>query len=235
MMLFSDWSILTNFDFDRSRPHLPTLRNESLANSVQEDSMLGPVDYTPQLEQIVQALNRPLVPTWLIAIMSALLGFFVSIFSQVFQHWYSEYRARRKMRMIVYSELGAMYSNLVHFYNLKTHPPEQEDIAWRKKQLNERFLKFEGEKYAEDHKDVFVQLKERSIIVQIYSAIREVFGPEEEYGFFINTGLAIEIIEDEVRLNYLPKRFVNRYMNDKDITAIAEANKRRLALGQAKA
>jgi hypothetical protein len=194
-----------------------------------------PVDYTSQLEEIAKALNRPSIPTWLIAIMSAFLGFFVSVFTQVFQHWYSEHRARRKMRMIVYSELGDMYSHLLHFYNLKTRQPEQEDIAWRKKQLKERFLKFEGEKYAEDHRDVLIQLKERSTITGLYSAIREVFGPEEEYGFFINAGLAIEIIEDDVRLNNLPARFVNRYMNGTDVAAIAEANKTRLALGQAKA
>jgi len=39
------------------------------------------------------------------------------------------------------------------------------------------------------------ELKERSTISEPYGAIREVFGPEEEYGFFINVGLAIEIIE----------------------------------------
>jgi hypothetical protein len=197
--------------------------------------MLGPIDYTPQLEQIVKALNRPSTPTWLIAIMSAFLGFLVSIFTQVFQHWYSEHRARKKIRMIIYSELGAMYSSLFHFHNLQTHPPEQEDIEWRKKQLKERFLKFEGEKYAEDHKDVFIQIKERSTITQLYSAIREVFGPEEDYGFFINSGLAIEIIEDDVRLNNLPSKFVRHYMNGADIVAIANANKKRLELRQAQA
>jgi hypothetical protein len=128
-----------------------------------------------------------------------------------------------------------MYSNLVHFYNVKTRQPEQEDIAWRKKQLKERFLKFEGEKYAEDHKDVFIQLKEHSTITGVYGAIREVFGPEEEYGFFINAGLAIEIIEDDVRLNYLPAKFANRYMNGSDIAAISEANKKRLAFEPVKA
>lgn len=197
--------------------------------------MLGPVDYTPQLEQIVKALNRPSIPTWLIAMLSAFLGFLVSIFSQVFQHWYGEHRARTKMRMIIYSELGDMYSNLVHFYNLNARQPEHEDLAWRKKQLEERFLKFEGEKYAEEHKDVFIQLKERSTIAGLYGAIREVFGPEEEYGFFINAGLAIEIIEDDVRLKSLPAKFVTRYMKSSDVSAIEEANKRRLALGQAKA
>ena len=104
-----------------------------------------------------------------------------------------------------------------------------------KKQLRERFLKFEGEKYADDNKAVFIQLKERSTISEIYSAIREVFGPEEEYGFFLNSGLAIEILEDCVRLDYLPRPYVRRYMTDADVAAIDKANKRRLEIGQAKA
>jgi hypothetical protein len=129
-----------------------------------------------------------------------------------------------------------MYSNLVHFYELKQRVPEQEDIQWRKKQLKERFLKFEGETYAKDNKDVFVQLRERSTLSELYSAIHEVFEPEEEpYGFFFNSGLAIEIMEDCVRLKDLPDKFVKRYMNDRDAAAITDANKKRIALGQPKA
>jgi hypothetical protein len=190
-------------------------------------------DYGQQLEEIVKALNRPSTPTWLIAVMSALLGFVASVLSQAFQHAYTEHRARRKMRMIIYSELGGMYSNLVMFYDRKITQPERQDLERRKKQLQERFLKFEGEKYADENKDVFAQLQERSTISELYGAVREVFGPEEEYGFFINAGLAIEIIEDCVRLEYLPKRNVKRYMNKSDIEAIAAANRRRLALDQA--
>jgi hypothetical protein len=119
-----------------------------------------------------------------------------------------------------------MYSNLVLFYNRKSTQPQQQDLEWRKKQLQERFLKFEGEKYADENKDVFIQLEERSTISELYGAIREVFGPEEEHGFFINAGLAIEIIEDCVRLEYLPNRSVKRYMNKSDIEAIIAANQR---------
>jgi hypothetical protein len=193
-----------------------------------------PGEYSAQLDAIVKALNRPSIPTWIIAIISALLGFLVSVFSQLFQHWYAEYRARSTMRKIIYSELGSMYSSLVHFYNMQTSLPEQNDVEWRKKQLKERFLKFEGEKYAEENKYVFIQLKERPTIDELYSAIREVFGPEEEYGFFINSGLAIGIIEECVRSHDLPARFVKRFMNGSDVSAIAEANKKRLSLIQAK-
>ncbi len=192
-----------------------------------------PGGYSSQLEEIVRALNRPSTPTWLVAMVSALLGFLASVLGQMFQHWYSERRAHAKMRMIIYSELGSMYSHLVHFHNVKTHLPQEQDVQWRKKQLKERFLKFEGEKYAEENKDIFIQLKERSTISELYGAIRDVFAPEEEYGFFINSGLAIEIMEDCVRLNYLPNTWVKRYMNSTDVAAIAEANRKRVAKGQA--
>jgi hypothetical protein len=42
---------------------------------------------------------------------------------------------------------------------------------------------FEGKKYAEENKDMFIQLEERSTISGLYSAIRDVFAPEEDYGF----------------------------------------------------
>jgi hypothetical protein len=199
------------------------------------------LDYSPQLEEIVKALNRPSIPTWLIAIMSASLGFLASVLSQIFQHCYSEHRARSKMRMIIYPEIGGMYSDLVHFHNYDLEPSKLEDMQmmpnelteWKKGQLLERCLKFEGEKYADDNKHVFIQLKERSTIIEIYSAIREVVDPKDELPFVINSGLAIEIIEDFVRLNDLPRKFVRRYMNGSDVEAIAEANRKRLALGQA--
>ena len=87
------------------------------------------VDYTTQLQEIAKALNRPSIPTWLIAILSGLVGFLASVFSQVFQHWYAERSAQNRMRMIVYSEIGSSYSHLVHFHDLKTsHNSEQEDM-----------------------------------------------------------------------------------------------------------
>jgi len=137
------------------------------------------------------------------------------------------------MRMIIYSEIGGMYSSLVHFHDVRTGLNKLEEAEWKKKQLRERFLKFEGEKYADEHKDIFIQLKERPTINLLYSAIRDVFGSEEDYGFDLNSGLAIEIIEDCVRLEDLPPKFVNRYMNDSDVSAISKANKKRLALHQA--
>jgi len=59
-----------------------------------------PGDYGPQLEEIVKALNRPSTPTWLIAIISASLGFLASVLSQVFQHWYADQRARTTITLV---------------------------------------------------------------------------------------------------------------------------------------
>jgi hypothetical protein len=202
-------------------------------------------DYTLQLEEIVKALNHQATPTWLIAIVSGLLGFLASILGQIFQQWYSEYRGRSKIRRIIYSEIGAIYSMLVYLQpHVVSAPIEEEeaDIRYKQNKLRERFLrqeeegyakKSEGEKYAEDHTDLFIQLEERSQIVSLYSAIHHAFSDDEEFGFNLRSGLAIEIIEDTVRFDWLPKKFVKRYMNPPDAVAIELAIQRRVASGHA--
>jgi hypothetical protein len=150
------------------------------------------------------------------------------------------------MRRIIYSELGTVYSHLVDVQPTMVSDDEDPtplDVEFKKFEFRLRFLnyegkpehteKFEGEKYAEDNKDVFIQLRERSTITLLYRAMRDVLRPEQEYGFLTNSGLAIEIMEDCVRLNDLPNKFAKRYMNGPDIAAINVSNKRRLALGQA--
>jgi hypothetical protein len=193
-----------------------------------------PGDYSSQLDQIIKALNHSSTPSWVIAMLSAFLGFLASLVNQVFQQRYGEQRSRNKMRRIIYAEIGANYSRLVHFHDLKGSTSDTKDIEWKKRQLKERFLKFEGETYAEDKKDVLFQLPERSSIRLIYDSIHDVLGPEDEYGFEINSGLAIEIIEDSIRLKDLPAKFAQRYINPSDLAAIAEANRRRLARNEAR-
>lgn len=178
-------------------------------------------EYTSQLEEIVKALNHQSTPTWLIAIASGFLGFLASILGQIFQRWYGEYRDRSRMRKIIYSELGAIYSMLVYLQPDMVSGRDKEDHKYEQDKFRNHFLrhegeghatKFDGEKYAEDHKDVFIQLGERRRIVDLYSVARGAFIDDEDYGFVLNSRLAIEIIEDYVRFDWLPKKMVERYM-----------------------
>jgi len=197
-------------------------------------------DYTLQLQEIVKALNHHSTPTWVIAVISVFFGFLASLLGQVFQHWYSEYKSRSKMRTIIYSELGTMYSMLVYLQPKVTSGQKKEDFRYETEKLRHHFIRgeeyagrFEGEIYAEDHKEVFVQLRERLRITDLYRVIRDACRDDDDYGFLINSGLAIEIIEDNVRFNWLPRKYVKRYMSAPDAAAIELAIQRRLVSGHA--
>jgi hypothetical protein len=187
-----------------------------------------PGEYTPQLEEIVRALHGS-TPTWMIALFSAFLGFLASVLGQVFQHWYIEYRSRTKMRTIIYSELGAMYSMLVQFQpTLVSSNDEAQSYEGERKQLKDRFLrregaefakKFDGEKYIEAHEDVFVQLRERSSIVLLYDLMHRVVG-DESLGFLVLSLMAIQNLEYEVRCGSLPKKYIRRYMSAHTVALI---------------
>lgn len=183
-------------------------------------------DYTSQLQEIVKALNHDSTPTWVIAVISFFSGFLVSLLGQVFQHWYSEYKSRSKMRTIIYTELGTVYSMLGYLQppTITSGQEKKKDFSYETGKLRNQFIRgegyagrFEGEIYAKDHNEVFVQLRERSRITALYRVIREACRDDDDYGFLINSGLAIEIIEDNVRFNWLPRKYVNRYMGAGDL------------------
>ena len=104
-------------------------------------------DYTSQLEEIVKALNRQSAPTWLIAIASLFFGFFASALIEVFKHSYGEHRARSKMRKIIYSELGAMYSHLVDLQPTMVSGDDDlthQDLVYNKFDFRLRFLNYQA-------------------------------------------------------------------------------------------
>jgi hypothetical protein len=144
------------------------------------------------------------------------------------------------MRTIIYSELGAMYSMLVYLQPKITDTEKKENFEYEADKFRRYFImdedssgRFEGEIYAEDNKDVFIQLRERSRIAFLYKVMRDPCKDDDDYGFLINSGLAIEIVEDSVRFNWLPRKYVKRYMSASDAAAIELANQRRLVSGQA--
>jgi hypothetical protein len=212
--------------------------SDSGMKSFERFNMQG--EYTSQLQEIAKALKHHSTPSWVVAIVSGFLGFMASALGQVFQHWYGEYKSCSKMRTIIYSELGAMYSMLVFLQPKITSTEKKENFEYEADKFRRYFIRdedssgrFEGEIYAEDNKDVFIQLRERSQITFLYKVMRDSCKDDDDFGFLINSGLAIEIIEDNVRFNWLPKKYVTRYMSPPDAAAIQLAIQRRLVSGHA--
>jgi hypothetical protein len=177
-------------------------------------------DYSQQLDQIVNALNRPGLPTWVIAMLSATLGFLASVLSQLFQHRFAEVVSRTNMRRVIYPDLGSMYSNANHFLHLETTQTDREQWdRWRRTRLAS-FLRFEGERYAHENRATYLQLAEYPHLDNCYSALHSALA-DDEYGFDINCGLAVEIIEDCIRLGWIPAKYIKKYMGEEDAEALS--------------
>ncbi len=130
------------------------------------------------------------------------------------------------MRRVIYPDLGSMYYHAAHFLKVDTKMDADESVKWKKSRL-ETQLRFIGEKYAHEHREIYYQLSEYPHLETIYSALRSTFA-DDEYGFEINCGLAVEIIEDSVRLGWVPAKYIKKYMGKEDaIRLLAFARKPR--------
>jgi hypothetical protein len=96
-----------------------------------------------------------------------------------------------------------------------------------RQRLKDRFLrregeefakKFDGEKYAELHEDVFIQLKERFSILLLYELMHRVVS-DESLGFVVLSRMAIQNLEYEVQCGSFPRKFVRRYMGADSLRA----------------
>ena len=184
-------------------------------------------DYSRQLDQIVKALNRGVMPTWLVAVISVVLG---SVLGPICHHIFTEHVNKQRMRRVIYPDLADMYSKAHHFYPLKTNLDPTGDQDWRLARLKS-FLRFAGEKYAKDNRAVYLQLPEYPHLDCIYSALRSAVGDEVDFDkldFDINCGLAVEIIEDCVRLGQLPTKYIKKYVGKEDASKLLDGSKRKI-------
>lgn len=175
---------------------------------------LGP-DYTHQLDQIAAALSHPALPTWLIAILSAGLGFLASIAAQICQHAFGEVVSRRRMRRVIYPDVAAMYSYARHFADLEAGE------SWKRERL-EKLFEFRGEKFARDNPTAYYNLREYPHLDVIWGALRAPLA-EKDFDFNINCGLAAEIIENCVALGQIPSKFIRQYSGQRDAELLLKA------------
>ena len=118
-------------------------------------------DYTRQLNGIVAALNRPATPTWVIAVVSAMLGALLTIAVQLLIKRLDQRRAMDQMRRIVYGELGQVCSSLTAEFLNATDQPITPEMQRKIEALSIRSaLSFKGEKYMNDNLGTAIMLEE---------------------------------------------------------------------------
>jgi hypothetical protein len=73
--------------------------------------VLSSPDYSRQLAEIAKALNRPSTPTWIIVLLSTVVGAISSVLVQMLSLRLADRYKRHKMRRILYHELAARGSS----------------------------------------------------------------------------------------------------------------------------
>ena len=164
-------------------------------------------DYSKQLEQIANALNRPSTPAWILSLGSAALGFVFGLLGQQLQVWLGNRRDEKAMRRVLYQEIGTSYIFAFQFNRNIKKSVALQDPQWQVGEVKKR-ITFQGEDYLHEHSAVFARLPEQIATRNIYIALHQIGAQEgrieQELGNAVNR-VAMSIWQGNLRLKYFKK------------------------------
>lgn len=166
-------------------------------------------DYTKQLQEIAGALQKPQTPSWLVALVAAVVGSVFTVGVQLFLKWWDRWHAQETARCIVYREISDMF---IAVESILRYPTGNE--AWvheyRRKELAV-YLKFDGETYLRSKPDVFMRLQEKGSAEMIYQAYHNVFTSDLLY---TQCDLANRLLAGFVKEGRLQSKYFRKYLGD---------------------
>lgn len=174
-------------------------------------------DYSKQLAEIVQALNRPSWPAWEVALFTSLLAFLFGLVGQFFLMLMTDRYRRRQLQAVLYRDLAALFFRVHMIMDMKPEQiPWDDKMAWIKDQLK-RGLLFRGEKECVDNQRLYTQLRERTDGETLYASFHRIID-ELETGsgaININTRSALKTFAMLVREGELQPKYFRRFLRKK--------------------
>lgn len=184
-------------------------------------------DYSHQLEEIAKALNRPSIPSWLVALISALVGAVFALAGQLLLKSFDNWRGIHNMRRVLYRELITMFQMLDASMGYT-------GLFSERNELLQSALKFSGEAYLKAHQDVYMQLPEREAAEVLYAAYHKILDHESSDAREHNWELAKRLLAQFVETDQLPRRYIKKFLGSaeteqplKKLHAIYEDSERR--------
>jgi hypothetical protein len=164
-----------------------------------------PPDYTQQLAEIVQALNRPSTPTWLVAVIGSAVGATGAIAAQILRAWYDEHRANTRMRRRLYTDLADLFLKADFFRSL-SHETEE----WRQSQFKHH-LHLNAIENIIRTPDVYLEQYERRSAEMLYISFKRIIeDPQDE-----TVRTALSMFAEHVHDGFLKKELFKRFMEKK--------------------
>lgn len=111
-------------------------------------------DYTKQLSDIARALTKPTLPTWLVALLSSIVGAISTLIVQRVARRLESFDDREKMRRVVYSEIIHLFFMAQSVAGMN-EPILPGALGIARAQLAAD-LRFHGEQYVQEHLDVHI-------------------------------------------------------------------------------
>lgn len=168
-------------------------------------------DYSHQLEEIAKALNRPPMPQWEVALISAVVGALFTLAVQFllkwFDNWWEIQREIHKIRRALYRDLLTKFQgveDIMAFTEL-----EEPALSVSKKEQLKACLDFDGEAYLKGQ-DVYMQLPERGAAKSLYAAYHRIV--DDKKGLDVNVGRAKRLLAYLVEKNHLRRRYIKKFL-----------------------
>jgi len=160
-------------------------------------------DYTKQLMEIVQALNRPTFPPWAAAALSAGLGFFGGTSTQLFMAWFNVRRQRYYLRKVLYADLGEKFLSLHRVVFPKLHENPNGIGAFG----------FQAREHARKTPDLYLSLTEYHRVEDAYEDLANLSGSRSDK---INDAiLFVDKFAEEVEAGGFEKAFFSKALGTK--------------------
>jgi hypothetical protein len=128
-------------------------------------------DYTPQLEKIIARLSQPGPSPWLLATFSVAVGVLAATLGHLLQPILSDINRRKRMRRVVYTDVQYIYARIEAF--LEASDESNRDWVMHEVEEVKGFLNSRNEKYANDNRDVLLQLHEHGAVEHFYRECRK--------------------------------------------------------------
>lgn len=195
-------------------------------------------DYSKQLAQIIQALNRPSWPVWEVALFTSLLAFVFGLLGQFCLMLMTDRYRRHQLQAVLYRDLAALFFRVHMIMDMEPEQiPWDDKMAWIKDQLK-RGLLFRGEKEFIDNQRLYTQLPERTDGETLYARFHRIIDELETGPAAINMNtrsalnvFALLVHEGELQPKYF-RRFLRKKSADRLLMIVDEYSQKQKRLSQ---
>jgi hypothetical protein len=170
-------------------------------------------DYSKQLQEIAAGLSRPSTPSWVVAIISSIVGFVSALLLQFVQARLAERFKRDRLRRVLYVDLAEIFGTVESIMD-----PSEMDAScrwvWQKEQLK-LHVGFKGEQHLRANEDTYMEMAERATANCVYTYFHMALG-DLDHWWNVNWSIARQVFATAVYEDVLKRKYFDKYVGKEE-------------------